>query len=372
MSEVELTAIVEQFAIDSPISDITPFGRGHINTSYRVHTHAQQAPDYLLQKINQHVFRDVDGLMHNIQLVTQTIQRELKKQAHPHPEQAGLTVVPTTSSKSYILDGNGDAWRVLQFIDNSCTHELTENAAVAEKAAKAFGEFLRLIESINPYELRTTIPNFHHLPTRLNTFNQIVQANEHHRVKEVKKEIDFVYQVQDRLCQTQRLLDTEKIPRRVTHNDTKMNNVLFSNEGNALCVIDLDTVMSGCFQFDFSDAVRTIAITAVEDEKDLNKVQINTDYFAAIARGYLQETRTMLTKAEIELLAPAADLLPFIIGLRFLTDYLQGDTYFRTHYPAQNLDRARCQFKLCQDIAKQQPLLQKIIADITTELAVKL
>lgn len=173
-------------------------------------------------------------------------------------------------------------------------------------------------------------------------------------------EIDYINQNKDPLCETQRLLDAGTIPTRITHNDTKLNNVLFDAGGAALCVVDLDTVMPGAFQFDFSDTIRTAACTAAEDEQDLGKVQLDLNLFEAIVEGYLESTHGCLTKTEIDLLAPAAGLMPFMIGLRFLTDYLQGDPYFKTNRPCQNLDRARCQLKLSQAIEEQQAVLQQL------------
>lgn len=357
-----LACIVEQFEGSIPVTTITPFGRGHINTTYKVQ--AGKQANYLLQKINQNVFRDVAGLMHNIELVTSHIQKELKKESHPNPERAGLTLISANNNSSYVLDEQGDAWRLLRFIDDSCTHELVSDPQLAREGSRAFGEFQRHIEGIDPKQLNITIPRFHHLPTRLDAFEVAIKNDSCQRVGNVSREIAYVHDMKEAMGETQRLLDAGLIPIRVTHNDTKLNNVLFSNDGSALCVIDLDTVMPGVFQFDFSDTVRTTANTAVEDEQDLDKVRLNPELFSAITDGFLQATRHILTETEVELLAPAAGLMPFIIGLRFLTDYLHGDTYFKTHHPSQNIDRARCQFKLSQNIQAQQSHLQKIVASL--------
>jgi thiamine kinase-like enzyme len=354
-----LQALIDNFAVDTEVLTITPFGRGHINNTYRVET--KNGPNYLLQKINQHVFQDVAGLMHNFSVVTRHTQQQLLREKHPQPESAGLTLIQATNGTSYVIDENNDAWRLLRFIDNSRTYELVTDPKLAEEGAFAFGEFQRHIAGIDPNQLTITIPNFHHLPTRLTQFERAIQADNQQRARHVKTEVDYVRNAQYAMCTTQRLLDAGEIPVRITHNDTKMNNILFSQTGDALCVIDLDTVMPGVFQFDFSDTVRTMANTATEDENNLSLVALNPDLFTAIATGYLRATRHILTAQEINLLVPAAHLMPFIIGLRFLTDYLQGDVYFKTDHPQQNLDRARCQFRLAQDIEIRQSQLKQII-----------
>jgi hypothetical protein len=355
--------VLAHFAIAADIVDITPFGQGHINTSY--HVINRSGPDYLLQKINRHVFKDIPGLMHNIHVVTQHIQQRLTQAGHPTPERAGLTLVTTHDDQNYCVDTNNESWRVFHFIDNSCTHELVTDPNLAENGAFAFGEFQRHVANINPNELSITISKFHHLPTRLTALEAAIQTDKMNRAQEVEAEINYVHLTQDHMHLTQRLIDSGKIPLRITHNDTKINNVLFNQTGEALCVIDLDTVMPGVFQFDFSDAVRAMANTAAEDEKDLSLVELNPELFAAIASGYLRATRDILMPTEIDLLATAASLMPFMLGLRFLTDYLQGDTYFKIHYPQHNLDRARCQFKLAQDIDSRVPELQQIIHALT-------
>jgi hypothetical protein len=358
-----LAEIVKQFATDIQTPTIIPFGRGHINSSYHVsNVNATQGSQYLLQKINRDVFKDIPGLMHNLEYVSQHIQRKLHQQSHADPKRAGLTLIPTQSGESYSVDEQGEAWRLFLFIDNSCSHELIADPKLAFEGARAFGEFQQLIQDIDPEELSITIPHFLHLPTRLTNFYHAIEQDPHNRAKRITREIDYISRAQDSLCETQRLADSGVLTTRVTHNDTKLNNVLFSPSGEALCVIDLDTVMPGLFQFDFSDAVRTTANTAVEDEPDLNKVSLNLDLFSAITRGFLHATHDVLTQAELELLAPAANLMPFMVGLRFLTDFLQGDTYFKAHYSGQNLSRARCQLKLSQEIERLKPDLQKRVS----------
>jgi hypothetical protein len=356
----QLLPVAEQFNI--AVKSILPFGRGHINTTYKVNAGENTA--YLLQKINRSVFKDIAGLMHNIEMITHHIQNELHKESHPHPEQAGLTLIKAVNGKNYILDDNNDAWRLFRFIEHSHTHPLIGDPKLAQEGSRAFGQFQRLIAKMDPTELTITIPNFHHLPTRLDDFNRAVEEDLYGRSKLIGREINYIHRTKDSLCEIQKRWDRNQIPTRITHNDTKLNNVLFSSEGSSLCVIDLDTVMPGIFQFDFSDTVRTMAITAEEDEPNLDNVQLSPDLFFAITQGYLETTRDILTDTELELLAPAANFMPFIIGLRFLTDYLQGDFYFKTHRPNQNLDRARCQFKLSQDIERQQTSLRKIVASL--------
>lgn len=360
ITDLALKTTLSNFAIDADIVDVSPFGNGHINTTY--HVINRIGPDYLLQKINQHVFKDIPGLMHNIQVITQHIQQRLKNEGHPLPEQAGLTMACTQDGNNYFVDANKEHWRLFRFIENSCAHELVTDPNLAEKGAFAFGQFQRHINDISPSKLHITIPQFNHVPSRLATLAQAIETDACQRASEVEAEINYVHLMQHRMCLTQRLIDRGEIPIRITHNDTKINNVLFSPAGEVLCVIDLDTVMPGAFQFDFSDTVRTMANTAAEDEPDLSRVELNKDLFAAIAAGYLRSTHEILMPTEIDLLTTAASLMPFLIGVRFLTDYLQGDIYFKTNHPKQNLDRTRCQFKLAQHIDGQLPSLKKIIA----------
>ena len=361
MNNESLQTIVKHFAVDDTATSITPFGRGHINTTYKVCTPKQ---NYLLQKVNTDIFNDIDGLMRNVKLVTEHIQQKLRAQNHPSPQQAGLTLINTQNGNTYYQDHNNHAWRLLHFIDDSCTHEMITDPELAEKGAQAFGQFQQLVADIDVNQLNITIPDFLHLPTRLQQFQHMIEKDPLNRAKDIKHEIKSVQQMQDHLSRTQQLADNGTLPQRVTHNDTKLNNVLFSKTGEALCVIDLDTVMPGLVQFDFSDIIRTAANRALEDERDLSQVGLNPTLFTAITRGFLSATCNVLTKAEIELLAPAAHLMPFMLSTRFLTDYLQGDTYFRIHRPGQNLDRARCQLKLSQDIAQQMDELQQSVERI--------
>jgi len=349
--------ILEKFNL--PPQPLTPFGCGHINTTYQV-TGEGNRP-YLLQKINSSVFPDIPGLMHNIQVVTKHIQKKLHQAGHPRPDRAGLTCLPTVDGKYYVTDESGDAWRLLRFIEDSVTHEQLDDPKLAQSGARAFGEFQRQVADIDPGLLNITISHFHHLPSRLQAFEEALKADSHGRAKELTTEADYINLAKEKLCETQRLLDSGAIPTRITHNDTKLNNVLFDTDGNGLCAIDLDTVMPGAFQFDFSDTLRTAACTAAEDETDLKKVEIDLRLFEAVAAGYLEPMQDQLTQTEKELLAPAANLMPFMVGLRFLTDYLQGDSYFKIHRPKHNLDRARCQLKLSQSIERQEKKLRQII-----------
>lgn len=362
MSNESLQDIFHRFAVEGAATSIEPFGRGHINTSFKACTHTG---NYLLQHVNTSIFTDIEGLMRNVKLVTEHIQAKLRKQHHPAPEKAGLTLIPTRDGQTYHLDTQGQAWRMMRFIDGSCTHEIITDPKLAETGARAFGKFQQLVDDIDIDKLSITIPNFLHLPTRLQQFYQLVEQDPLNRAKDISAEIDYIVARQDSLCETQRLADNHVVQQRVTHNDTKLNNVLFSHAGDALCVIDLDTVMPGLVQFDFSDIIRTAANRAVEDERDLSRVGLDIDLFRAITRGFLSATNNVLTTAEIELLAPATHLMPFMLSTRFLADYLQGDTYFRIHRQGQNLDRARCQLKLCQDIENHMPELQRCVEEVT-------
>ena len=355
-----LAAIARAFDIPGEFLYAMPTGSGHINDSYHVAFRADQKPAHLiLQRINHGIFTDPAALMVNIQRVTQHLAAKLG--AAPDAHRRGLTVIPTRDSRAFHVDLNGNYWRAYRFIDNTRTFDIVESPAQAYEAAKAFGQFQCLLADLPAPRLHDTIPDFHHTPRRFAQLQQAVMADISNRARFAGPEIDFALR---REAFTSMLLDA-KLPERVTHNDTKFNNVLLDDRtGEALCVIDLDTVMPGLAPYDFGDMVRTTTSPAAEDEQNLSKVTMQFPMFEALARGYLAAAGGFLTAIERSHLVAAGNLITLEQGLRFLTDYLAGDPYYKTHRPNHNLDRCRTQFKLVASIEEQEDAMQRLVESL--------
>jgi Ser/Thr protein kinase RdoA (MazF antagonist) len=356
-----LNTIFQQFETYGTVASIQPFGSGHINDTFLVRTTKNSSPNYVLQRINHSIFKNVPALMNNVVLVTQHLQKKLSAIPNVNLSRECLTVVFTREKQSFVQDEQGYYWVCYLFIEGSQSHDVVLNAKQAYEGGKTLGRFLDLVSDFPCDLLHETLPNFHHVGYRLDNFMQAHADDKHKRIAQCQDEIDFVNAHADEMKYILHLGDSGKIPQRITHNDTKFNNVLLDEHDNGLCVIDLDTVMPGYIHYDLSDAVRTVANTSVEDEPDLNKIAFNTDLFAAFSRGFLGEIKQSLTIAEIDSLALSLPLLPFLMGLRFLTDYLQGDVYYKTHFPGHNLQRARAQFQFIRCIKEKMPVLSAII-----------
>ena len=355
--------IVHQFAFDGDITDIHLCKYGHINDTYVVKTGLNgRSRRFILQRINHHVFRQPEALMSNIMRVT-TFLREKIIAEGGDPQRETLTLLPARDGKLYHTTEQGDYWRSYHFIEGARTYQRVESPEHLYQAGRAFGRFMRLLDDFPTQELHETIPDFHHTPKRFDALMRAVDADVHNRAYAAS---DLIAQAQARVEKMGWVitaLATGELPQRVTHNDTKFNNVLLDDAtGEAVCVVDLDTVMPGSALYDFGDFVRTGANTGAEDEQNLDRVSLDMDYFDAIARGFLQETEGALTPLEREWLPLSAWLLTFEVAMRFLTDYLDGDIYFRTHRPDHNLERARAQFKLAADMEVREASMARIIA----------
>lgn len=333
--------ILSHFDLTGPVS---PLGSGHINDSYRV------GDDYLLQRINHKVFPDVAGLMSNIDLVTRHIRTKIAEAAGEAAEQQTLSIIPTTNGKLFTRDDTGNYWRVYEYLHGLHSHDLLETPEQAYAGARSYGYFLRFLDDFPPGRITDVIPNFHNIITRLEAFELAVKNDANNRVRECRKEIDYVYSLADRMTLIQRMWAAGKLRTRITHNDTKFNNVMFDAAGNGRCVVDLDTVMRGVVHFDFGDAIRTGAATANEDEADLQIVGVDREKLRAITEGYLSLTRDFLTPEELELLPRSGELLAYLMAVRFLTDYLAGDRYYKIAYPEHNLVRGRNQLRVVSSL----------------------
>lgn len=350
-------AAARHFAIDGEFFGAVPHGSGHINDTYRV-TFDEKGTTraHILQRINHHVFTRPDALMENIQRVTAHLAEQMADD--PDRERRVLRLIPTREGRAWYVDDEGNHWRAFHFIPEARTYDCVQNPRQAYQAGKAFGEFQGLLTGLPAPRLNDTIPDFHHTPKRFKALEDAVAADAVGRAALAKREIEFAL-AHERMVDV--LLDA-KLPERVTHNDTKFNNVMLDDAtGEAICVIDLDTVMPGLAPYDFGDMVRTTTSPADEDEQDLSKVTMQFELFEALVRGYLSTAGDFLTKAERELLAFSGKLITFEIGIRFLTDYLAGDTYFKVHREGHNLDRCRTQFKLVESIERQEEKMARLV-----------
>ena len=355
-----LAAIAHAFDIPGEFHYAMPTGSGHINDSYHVAFMVERKPaHFILQRINSHIFADPAALMQNIQRVTQHIGGKVADE--PDRDRRALTVIPTRDGRAFCVDPRDNYWRMYRFIQNARSFDIVESPAQAYEAAKAFGHFQCMLADLPAPRLHDTIPDFHHTPRRFAQLQQAIAADAANRARLARPEIDFALR---REALTGVLLDA-KLPERVTHNDTKFNNVLLDDTtGAALCVIDLDTVMPGLAPYDFGDMVRTTTSPAAEDEQNLSKVTMQFPMFEALARGYLAAASDFLTAAERSHLVAAGKLITLEQGLRFLTDYLTGDPYYKTHRPNHNLDRCRTQFKLVASIEEQENAMLRLVESL--------
>ncbi len=330
--------VMEVFQTDGAYVSHVPYGSGHINTTLLVDCVNKK---YILQRINITVFKKPAELMANIAAVTGF----LRNKGVPT-----LNIIPTKSGGNMYAHPDGSFWRVFDFISDSKSYDIVEDAGMFMKSGMAFGEFQKHLSDFPVQTLHETIVDFHFTPKRLDAFKAAVEANPLGRVDEVKKEIDFILQRQNEYSLMTDMVKRNELPIRVTHNDTKFNNVLFNHNNECICVIDLDTVMPGLAGNDFGDAIRFGCNPCAEDEPDLSVVNFNIDYFKAYATGFISICGKNLTANEIKTLPLGAKLMTLECGTRFLTDYISGDVYFKIHHPKQNLDRCRTQFKLVADM----------------------
>lgn len=350
--------ICNLFALEGDFLSAEPYGDGHINDTYLIKTSKRE---YILQRINGDVFKKPAEVMDNIVAVTNYLRKEIEK-AGGNPDRETLTVVPAKDGLYYHISEQGDLFRVYLFVGDTITYQKVESPELFYRIAKSFGKFQNMLKDFPAEQLNETIVNFHNTVSRYRDFKAAVQNDAMQRAKDVAEEIQFVL---DREKDASVVLDAiaeGSVPLRVTHNDTKLNNILVDKEtGEGICVIDLDTVMPGSMLYDFGDSIRFGASTAAEDEKDLDKVWMDLELFEQYVKGYMETLGNSMTEKEIELLPFSAKLLTLECGSRFLADYLNGDTYFRTHYPGQNLDRARTQFKLVADMESKMEQMSAIV-----------
>lgn len=354
---------VYAFGFGQKCSYVKPFGEGHINETYAVYMQEEDGsdvPQYVLQRLNINVFKNPSQVMENIFGVTEFL-REVIREEGGDVDRETLSYIKTKSGETYFEDAQGQPWRCLHFISNSVCYQTVEEPDQFYQSAKSFGHFLKQLGNYPAESLHETIPQFHDTVKRFRDFAKAVKKDVKNRSRSCKKEIAFALEREEDCGVLMEQLNKGLLPLRVTHNDTKLNNILFdSDTDKGLCIIDLDTIMPGLAANDFGDSIRFGASTAEEDEKDLEKVHFDIHLYELYVKGYLEMAKDVLTPAEIESLPWGARLMTLECGMRFITDYLQGDVYFKTAYPEHNLVRARTQFKLVKEMEEQFEAMQEI------------
>lgn len=365
-----LQQIIDEFGFEGEYTGYRVSNDGHINNTFVVDFKNADGSDvsYLVQLINTNVFKNPDELMENIVGVTAYL-RNIVIERGGDPERECLNVFFTKEGKPYFRTDNGECWRCYNFITDAHACQSIDDPKTFYNAAKAFGTFQCLLADYPSNTLHETIPNFHNTRSRFADFKKAVGDDLKGRAAGVRKEIDFVLSRESDTGILVDMLERGELPLRVTHNDTKLNNVMFDNKTDeGICVIDLDTVMPGLSLYDFGDSIRFGASTAAEDEKDLGKVSFDIELYKVYTEGYLSAAGKSLTDAEIEYLPFSSKLMTLECGMRFLGDYLNGDTYFRTEYPEHNLVRSRTQFKLVEDMERQLDEMKKVTREIYSKV----
>lgn len=361
----DLKEIFGYFEADGTYLNGEPYGSGHIHDTFRVETAEPDKDDYILQRLNNKIFKNIPELQHNIERVTVHLRNKLREIPGSDIKRECLKLIPSHEGKTWIIDKNGNYWRMYIFISNHHSYNFVDSPDKAYEGGKAIGRFQAMLSDMPEPPLFETIPWFHNIEKRLKTFTDKVQEDPVGRVKTVRKEIEMVLERAEEMKIILKLGAEGKIPLRITHNDTKFNNILLDENDKALCVIDLDTVMPGYVHYDFGDAIRTVANTGSEDENDLSKVKMDISLFKAYAEGYLSETVKTLNDVEKEYLAFAPRLITYTIALRFLTDFIDGDNYFKIHHKHHNLQRARAQLQLVRSMEEQYEEMRAIIRKLT-------
>jgi hypothetical protein len=360
----DLKEIFECFTADGTFLTGEPYGSGHIHDTFLVETKENDKDNYILQRLNNKIFKNIPDLQQNIERVTVHLRNKLMEIPGSDIKRECLILIPSVDGKTWITDKAGNFWRMYIFISNHRSYNIVDSPGKAIEGGKAIGRFQAMLADMPGEPLHETIPKFHDIENRLQIFENTIKEDPVGRVASLSWEIDQYRSRGEEMKTILKLGREGKIPLRITHNDTKFNNILLDENDKALCVIDLDTVMPGYVHYDFGDAIRTVTNTAAEDEKDLTKIRMDISLFRAYASGYLSETGSTLNNVEKEYLAFAPKLITYTIGIRFLTDYIDGDNYFKIHHEYHNLQRTRAQLKLVMSMEEQYGEMQKIIGEL--------
>ena len=358
--KAELQNIASHFALEGDIAAIDSLGDGFINDTFIIRT-SGDAPDYILQRKNKNIFPDVPGMMENIRKVTEHIRRRVIAEGGD-PMREAMTVVPTHDGKLYHIDPQGDYWAVTVFIADTVAYNKADSLELARKGGEGIGKFqAQLADFTEP--LAETIKGFHNIRHRFVQWDEALKRDAAGRVKELATEIGWIESRRGEMLDFWSKVEDGTIPTRVTHNDTKINNILFNQQGEVLCAIDLDTVMNSTSLNDFGDAIRSYTNTGDEDDRDLARVGMSIEMFRAYTEGYLSQRAAQLTQPEIDYLAFSARYITYEQVLRFLMDYIDGDTYYKIKYPEHNLVRTHAQYKLLQSMEEQYPAMCEIVRE---------
>lgn len=352
--------IVNQFAVENETGEIRPLKIGHINDSFIVESKYPGGKSYFLQKINHHIFRNVEGLQQNIRIVTDHLRKKLTEAGETNPEQKVLQLVSTKDGKLYFQDEEGAYWRMYVNLTGTHSYDVI-TPELAYKAGEAFGNFQNMLSDISHADLIETIPNFHNMEFRLEQFREAVKTNAAGRLAQTQWLVDEIESRADEMCMPERLFREGKLPKRINHCDTKVNNMLFDENDEPVCIVDLDTVMPGFVLSDFGDFMRTAANTGAEDDKNLDNIGVNISIFEAYTRGYLKKA-TFLTPIELDNLAFGAKLLSYMQTVRFFGDYLNGDTYYKIEHEHHNWQRSLAQYRLLQKQEEHFDAMRKIVS----------
>lgn len=359
---VNVRDLMTRFDVEGYCVGARRFGSGHLHDTRLVTMRTEgQDQDVVLQRINTRTFPRVRDLMENMALVTAHLRQAIEAR-HPVGRREALTLIPSRDGEPWVRDQEGGWWRATHRIHNARSIDVATDPSQVQAASRAFGEFLRFLDDLKPHQLHEVIVRFHDLSARLTAFEAAVSADVAKRVQQAHDEISFVRARTGMVRFLPSLRTPANLPIRVTHNDTKLNNVLLDDDsGEGVCVVDLDTVMPGLSVYDFGDMVRTMTASAAEDESDLSKVRMDMTLFESVAEGWLSEAGPVLEKSEIRALPRAGPAMTLMIGIRFLTDHIQGDTYFHIQRRGQNLDRARAQFALVESMERQADAIQDAV-----------
>ena len=358
----KLNKITKSFQIAGSLKNIRPLKMGHINDTYIFTTSVENSNIYILQKINKDVFPNIPELMSNVTKLLNHIHIKLKSS---YNNDRYPIIYNTVDNLSYLISEDQEYWRVYNYVSNTCSYSQCKDTAQALEGASCASRFQSYILDLEANDFFDTIPNFHNLEHRFKTFEDVLGKDIFNRAIGIKAEIDFVMERKYFAAKINKLINAGDIPLRVVHNDLKLNNILFDKvSGKAVSVVDLDTVMPGTLLYDFGDLVRNSSVRALEDETDLSKVFMDVDFFEAILKGYTKNLKNFFSKAEKENLYFAPQYITFMVGLRFLTDYLAGDNYFKIQYDTHNLDRARNQFKIVKSMEEQEDYMRQIIEKV--------
>ncbi len=352
-----MNEIAKEFQCDSPITSIDRLGEGFINDTFIATS--QNGIRYILQRKNKSIFKNIPAMMDNILRVSDHIKAKVVSQGGS-PSREAMTIIPTADGKLYFVDGEGEYWAMTLFIEDTIAYSSVDSPLISEAGGRGIGKFQAMLSDFSS-PLADTLPGFHQMDYRFEQWDEIIKRDPVGRLESVRKEVEWVEARREKVLGVWSKVKNGIIPYRVTHNDTKINNILFTPEGEVLCVIDLDTVLSATILNDFGDCVRTYTNTGLEDDPVLENVTMSLEMFDGLAKGYLKEMGAMLSNAELEELPYAGEYITTEQVLRFLMDYIDGDNYYKIHSPEHNLQRARAQIALVESIEKQRAEVDKIV-----------